>query len=101
MEARQIVDSLGVPGVREPNLPYGTDHTLGPAVDLLANILNSGDQVIIQALMSNLHAYSRAIEKDKQQLGRIQELEEKCKALEKRMNTLESKLALDEKSKAA
>jgi hypothetical protein len=92
----------GIPRVSDPVLPYGPDnHGIGPAVELLANILGSGDQMIIQSLMSGLRALSRAAEKDKLQVSRIQELEEKCKALEERMNAFELKQSADLKSKAA
>jgi transcriptional regulator with XRE-family HTH domain len=111
----QIGDSFGILGVREPNLPYvsgvgaqnfeplreQTPPALGKAVDLLATIINSGDQIIITALMHNLHAFSRAVEKDRAQGKQIQELENKCRVLEERMNAFELKQAIGDKSRAA
>jgi transcriptional regulator with XRE-family HTH domain len=86
----------------EPIPVYGPDRpNIGPAVDLLANILRSGDQVIVQALMANLHAFNRAVEKDRAQLTRIQELEEKCRVLEERMNAFELRQSIGDKSVAA
>jgi len=98
----EIIDPGQSCALGEPIPAYGPDRpSIGPAVDLLANILNSGDQVIVQALMANLHAFNRAVEKDRAQLSRIQELEEKCRALEERMNAIELKQAMGDKSQAA
>lgn len=58
---------------------------LAQAVDMLATVLTSGDQVFIQALMSNLIAFSTAVKESKRQSARIAELERRLAAIEAKM----------------
>lgn len=58
---------------------------LGQAVDMLNTVLASRDQVFIQALMSNLIAFSHAAEQQKAYQARISGLEKKCQVLEERV----------------
>jgi FtsZ-binding cell division protein ZapB len=54
---------------------------LGQAVDMLATVLGSGDRVFVQALMSNLIAFSEAVNTRKNQDQRIENLEGECQNL--------------------
>lgn len=65
---------------------------LGQAVDMLATVLGSGDQVFIQALMSNLLAFSAAVNEKKHQAARISALESECEDLQKRLIDVERTL---------
>ena len=67
----------------------GSAPALGKAVDMLAMVLNSGQQVFIQALVSNLVAFSEAITNHRNQDQRIKLLEDKCEEMKKRIETLE------------
>jgi len=66
---------------------------LGQAVDLLNTVLSSGNEVFIQALMSNLIAFSNAVQRDKEQSARIAKLENECEALKSRLAAVEEKLS--------
>lgn len=71
----------------EYNKPAGIGH----AVDLLANILSSGDQIIVTAIMSNLRAFSDAVDSRRQAEERISKLEDECAVYEKRITALEDR----------
>lgn len=74
--------------------PPAENSLLGRAVTLLANIIGSGNEIFTQALMSNLVAFSAAVNKEKEQNHRINNLEKECDELRKRVALLEDKLAL-------
>ena len=81
-------DCFGSRKVDRPN-PRAID--LGQAMTMFTNIMVSGDQTILRALLSNLEAFSRAIDLDKTQSDRINKLEKECNDLKKRIETLEVK----------
>ena len=64
---------------------------LGQSVELLANILSSGNQVMIRAILSNLQAFSNAVDSQYRAEERILKLEEECEKFEKRVAALEEK----------
>ncbi|MCD4717932.1 MAG: hypothetical protein K8R45_14480, partial [Desulfobacterales bacterium] len=74
---------------------------LGQAVELLANILSSGDQIIITAIMHNLHAFSNAVDYRDRAEERILKLEEECGEFEKRVADLEDAIIELKKGEAA
>ena len=80
------------PNKTKPSGKQQAPVAIGQAVDLLNMVLSSGDQVFIQALVSNLVAFNQAIQQTKEQSARITELEKKCEDLKKRLSTLEKKL---------
>ena len=67
---------------KEPTPPAPV---LGQAVEMLATVLSSGDQVFVQALMSNLIAFSSAVRESKRQAARIAALEERLAVLENKL----------------
>jgi len=82
----------------EPPGNQSSSRPIGQAVEMLDNVLTSGDQVLIQSLMANLFALSRAVDREKQDRGRINELEEKSESLEKKVEGLERTVkSLEEK----
>lgn len=77
------------PVVRESPALYGKAHE--QAGFLLANILSSGDQIMIQAILSNLKAFNQAIETQQKDKIRIAKLEKTCEDFERRVAVLEEK----------
>lgn len=70
---------------------------LGQAVDMLATVLQSGDQVYIHALMSNLLAFSRAVEESKRHSDRITQLEKRLLLLEEKLKQPRSQCCGEDK----
>jgi len=88
------------PGNDNPDLPvndidllYNAD-PFGRASSGLREIFDSGDQIIIDALQSNITAFQISIRRDrqiKQQAQGIKELQEKYDELKKRFDSLEKR----------
>lgn len=73
----------------------GTAGTLGQAVDMLSTVLNSGDSIYVHALMSNLVAFSDAVQarqKQDRMQDRIKSLENECDKLKEKLEDLEKRL---------
>lgn len=66
---------------------------LGRAVEMLAAVLSSGDQALVQAIMSNLIAFSRAVRDNHRHTTRIARLEEDGAKMRERIAALERKLS--------
>lgn len=103
------VDAHGRPvdnlSVGSPRHLYGATESmntgLGQAVEMLSHVLGSGDQVMIRAILSNLEAFSRAVNRDSRQSDRIKALEKKCEDFEELLKNQSGRIAfLEEKIKA-
>jgi transcriptional regulator with XRE-family HTH domain len=78
------------PNLQEETLEYQkSTSTLGKAVDMLAAVLNSGNQVFIQALMSNLIAFSNAVKIDQNQRQEIAMMKSELEQVHTRLAALE------------
>lgn len=64
----------------------------GQAMDMLLNIYSSGDQVLIRAIVSNLEAFNRAVDRDRHQHARITKLEAECNDLKEEVEGLKKRL---------
>jgi len=80
-----------LPEVRTTEEKYGVDLSVQAGI-LLSNILSSGDQVMTQAIMSNLRAFNQAVNTQRKDKNRITKLEEECEDLKKRVAALEEEL---------
>lgn len=76
--------SRGVPG-------------LGRAVDMLASVLDSGNPLYIQVVLSVLSAFSSAATRTKHQTEEIRQLTRECDELRKRLEALEAAASPPEK----
>lgn len=86
-----------IPKYKKP-LSFETETDLGHAVNQLSRILSSGNHIIIRAILSNLEAFSFAVDYQAQAEARIEALEKKCDDLEKKATDLENTIeALKEK----
>jgi hypothetical protein len=80
----------GRPHLEEQVIEYQkSTSTLGKAVDMLAAVLNSGNQVFIQALMSNLIAFSNAVKIDQNQRQEIAMMKSELEQVHTRLAALE------------
>lgn len=66
---------------------------LGRAVDLLANVMRSGNEVYVRAILANLKAFSDAVDNQSEAADRIEILELKCDKYEKVIAELEARVA--------
>lgn len=81
-----VVDGVeSVVTLFEPKPFRKSSSMLGQAVDMMRAVLDSQDQGFIKALMSNLAAFSGAVEREKAYRARVAGLESKCDALEKQV----------------
>jgi transcriptional regulator with GAF, ATPase, and Fis domain len=65
---------------------------LDQAVEQLARILNSDNQLMISTVLSGLQFFYEALESQRKDKDRIEQLEEECEELKKRITALEEKL---------
>jgi len=66
---------------------------MGAAIEQLVQVLSSGNQILINAILKNLEAFSMAAEREKVDADRILKLETKCDDLITRLNIMEANLA--------
>jgi transcriptional regulator with XRE-family HTH domain len=86
----KLEESENRPALQEETLEYQkSTSTLGKAVDMLATVLNSGNQVFIQALMSNLIAFSNAVQTDQNQRQEIAIIKSELEQVRARLTALE------------
>lgn len=70
---------------------------LGRAVDMLATVLDSGNPLYIQVVLSVLSAFSSAATRTKQQTEEIRQLTRECEELRTRLEALEAEASPPEK----
>jgi len=88
-------DKPSIPQAADPAASYQVGApAFMKAADMLDAILNSGDPVFTQALMSNLIAFSEVINTRNDQNQRIKNLEGECEDLKARLAALEEKYKL-------
>ena len=76
----------------EPENKVTPSATLTEAVKMLATILDSNDQIYVRAILSNLQAFSHAVESRHDDRDRIAALEAECEEFEKRIAEMEKKI---------
>jgi transcriptional regulator with XRE-family HTH domain len=74
---------------------------LGRSVDMLANVLNSGNQLYIQMVLSVLSAFDSAVTHTKNQAEEIARLNKEYEELKKRVENLEATAPQPKKGVAA
>jgi len=89
---------MGLESVSEA--PDNIRSSLSKSVNLLANVLTSGNQMYIQVVLSVLSAFSSAITHTKQQTKRLEQLESDYEELKKRMGALEGGVSTKKKGAA-
>jgi len=88
---REEIDLPGI--ITESSVEYQVGApALGHAVDMLAKVLESGNQVFIQAVMSSLIASSHAVNAAKQQSQQISDLRFEFDVVCRRLAALEKRL---------
>ncbi len=88
----RAVDNLSVGSPRHEYSATIPGYGLGQAVEMLSNVLRSGDQVLVRTILSNLEASSHAADQNKRQSDRIEKLKKECEELKKRITSLEKLL---------
>lgn len=71
---------------------YNQTGGLGQAVDQLAQILTSGNELIVRAILFNFQAFYDTIVNQRRDKDRIKKLEEESEALKERITVLEERL---------
>lgn len=74
---------------------------LGRSVDMLSNVLNSGNQLYIQMVLSVLSSFDSAVRRTKHQDEEITQLKNECEELKKRVANLEETAPRRKKGMAA
>jgi len=81
--------------------PVDISRGLGRSVDMLANVLNSGNHLYIQMVLSVLSAFDSAVTHTKKQAEEIARLNKEYEELKKRVENLESTAPRPKKGVAA
>jgi hypothetical protein len=85
------VSGAGAHHVADPAVEYQAGApAFMQAVKMLATVLDSGNKIFVQALMSNLVAFSAAINTQQDQAAEIKTLRSECEDLKTRVVALES-----------
>ncbi len=82
----------GSPRISESSGLYNKTGGLGQAVDQLAQILTSGNELIVRAILFNLQAFYDTVINQKRDKERIKKLEEESEVLKERITVLEERL---------